>query len=124
MGFVCSGFLGGKVRGVDRAVCGRSALRAMAEEWTPVGTVEELNAEGGKKVVKIDSGKVLIREFAGDILAMSNSCPHLGLPLEVLKITPTFFSKSFRGMTNLASPFFVFLVPPPVFVEIILREKS
>jgi len=82
MGFVCSGFLGGKVRGVDRAVCGRSALRAMAEEWTPVGTVEELNAEGGKKVVKIDSGKVLIREFAGDILAMSNSCPHLGLPLE------------------------------------------
>ncbi|KAJ8908848.1 hypothetical protein NDN08_005552 [Rhodosorus marinus] len=82
MGFVSGGFMYGKVRGVDRAVCGRSAVRAMAEEWTPVGTVEELNAEGGKKVVKIDSGKVLIKEFAGDVFAMSNSCPHLNLPLE------------------------------------------
>jgi len=82
MGFVGSGIMGGKVRGVNPAICSRLVVRAMAEDWTLVGTVEELNSEGGKKVVQIASAKILIKEFADDILAMSNTCPHLGLPLE------------------------------------------
>ena len=53
----------------------------MQAAWTKAATVTELSEAGGKKVVELSVGKVLLAEAGGEIYAVSNKCSHLGLPL-------------------------------------------
>jgi|TARA_B110000967_G_scaffold35331_1_gene34311 nitrite reductase/ring-hydroxylating ferredoxin subunit len=45
-------------------------------------TRTELQEKGGRAVVDIGGGKILIQEFMGDLYAVSNKCPHLGLSMQ------------------------------------------
>jgi len=46
-------------------------------------TKTALAAEGGRTVVKLESGdKILIQMYEGEVYAVSNKCSHLGLPLQ------------------------------------------
>mmetsp|Transcript_10053 Transcript_10053/g.30708 ORF Transcript_10053/g.30708 Transcript_10053/m.30708 type:complete len:151 (+) Transcript_10053:60-512(+) len=80
MAFV-SGFAGARLDKVGRATCGRAVVRADVG-YVSAGNKDDLMANGGKKVIKVNGAKVLVKEFAGDVFAVSNSCSHLGLPLE------------------------------------------
>ena len=42
---------------------------------------EEQIAEGSKQLVKLGGNNVLILRHAGEIYAISNTCPHMTLPL-------------------------------------------
>lgn len=44
-------------------------------------TLKEVKEAGGRKVVEVDGQRILVAESAGSIFAVSNKCPHLGLPL-------------------------------------------
>jgi len=61
---------------------GRRALVTTAT-FTKVGTKAELDAAGGRLVVETEfAGKLLIQDFMGDIFAISNKCPHLGISMQ------------------------------------------
>ncbi len=54
--------------------------------WTKVLSVDELS-DGKRQVVKIGDRKILMINNSGKIYAVSNSCPHLKLPMKKGKIT-------------------------------------
>jgi hypothetical protein len=61
--------------------------QSLRSRWTKLSTTEELKAAGNRVVIKTDSaGKVLIQGFQGDVYAVSNKCPHLGLPMQVSSV--------------------------------------
>jgi nitrite reductase/ring-hydroxylating ferredoxin subunit len=62
----------------------RGATTTTAAMRTTGVTLKDLQAAEKKRVViELDSvGKVLIQEFMGDVYAVSNKCPHLGLSLQ------------------------------------------
>ncbi|MDA9098855.1 Rieske (2Fe-2S) protein [bacterium] len=45
-------------------------------------TLPELKAQGGRIVVELGGGKILIQEFMEELYAVSNKCPHLGLSMQ------------------------------------------
>ena len=45
-------------------------------------TTADLEANGGRVVVELGGGKILIQSFMGDVYAVSNRCPHLGLSMQ------------------------------------------
>ncbi|KAL4854820.1 Apoptosis-inducing factor 3 [Chlorella vulgaris] len=60
---------------------GRTSLRVQAV-WTGTGVKDfDLGAAGGKKVVEIGGQRILLATANGEVKAVSNKCPHLGLPL-------------------------------------------
>mmetsp|Transcript_26184 Transcript_26184/g.36156 ORF Transcript_26184/g.36156 Transcript_26184/m.36156 type:complete len:166 (-) Transcript_26184:92-589(-) len=73
-----------------QAVTCKAPLRVVTKKtlittagWSQLATEGELKAAGGRVVVKTEeAGKILIQEFMGEIYAVSNKCPHLGLPLQ------------------------------------------
>mmetsp|Transcript_48261 Transcript_48261/g.89862 ORF Transcript_48261/g.89862 Transcript_48261/m.89862 type:complete len:169 (-) Transcript_48261:218-724(-) len=67
---------------VSRAHAARSNL-AVTAGWTKLTSQKELSAAGGRVVIKTEQqGKVLVQEYKGEVYAVSNKCPHLGLPLQ------------------------------------------
>ena len=61
----------------------RSSLRVYARTVRTGITQSELKTKGGKVVYDDDAkGRILIQEFAGEVFAINNACPHMGLPLE------------------------------------------
>ena len=44
---------------------------------------DELGSNKGRVVVELSGQKVLVQDFMGDIFAVSNKCPHLGLSMQV-----------------------------------------
>lgn len=54
--------------------------------WTKVLSQDTL-PEGGRKVVKTESGPVLVVSHGGGIYAVSSKCPHMSLPLRKGKLT-------------------------------------
>mmetsp|Transcript_13339 Transcript_13339/g.22813 ORF Transcript_13339/g.22813 Transcript_13339/m.22813 type:complete len:159 (+) Transcript_13339:100-576(+) len=73
----------GAVSSSCKSTPSRTASRcAIRMAWTKVATTDEVKAQGGKTVVKVDGKKILVKEFAGDYFAVSNNCSHMGLPLE------------------------------------------
>ena len=70
-------------RTTRRASARRARTRADALRDTGVTREGLRAAEKRRVVVELDGlGKVLIQEFAGDVYAVSNKCPHLGLSLQ------------------------------------------
>ena len=70
-------------RTTRRASARRVRTRADALRDTGVTREGLRAAEKRRVVVELDGlGKVLIQEFAGDVYAVSNKCPHLGLSLQ------------------------------------------
>jgi nitrite reductase/ring-hydroxylating ferredoxin subunit len=70
-------------RTTRRASARRGRTRADALRDTGVTREGLRAAEKRRVVVELDGlGKVLIQEFAGDVYAVSNKCPHLGLSLQ------------------------------------------
>ena len=60
-----------------------SSLRLYARTVRTGVTQSELKKRGGKFVYDDDAkGRILIQEFAGEVFAINNACPHMGLPLE------------------------------------------
>jgi nitrite reductase/ring-hydroxylating ferredoxin subunit len=45
-------------------------------------TLPDLKEKGGRAVVELGGGKILIQEFMDDLYAVSNKCPHLGLSMQ------------------------------------------
>lgn len=43
--------------------------------------------DGARRVIQIGPRKVLVLHVQGEILAVDNACPHVGLPLEKGRIT-------------------------------------
>ncbi|KAI3430278.1 hypothetical protein D9Q98_004874 [Chlorella vulgaris] len=59
----------------------RTSLRVQAV-WTGTGVKDfDLGSAGGKKVVEIGGQRILLATANGEVKAVSNKCPHLGLPL-------------------------------------------
>ena len=51
--------------------------------FVPSGvTLPDLKDKGGRAVVELGGGKILIQEFMNDLYAVSNKCPHLGLSMQ------------------------------------------
>ena len=51
--------------------------------FVPSGvTLPDLKEKGGRAVVELGGGKILIQEFMNDLYAVSNKCPHLGLSMQ------------------------------------------
>ena len=63
---------------------GRSARVARVDAaFVPSGvTLPDLKDKGGRAVVELGGGKILIQEFMNDLYAVSNKCPHLGLSMQ------------------------------------------
>ena len=54
--------------------------------WVKVLSPNEL-AEGGRKVVKTDNGKVLMVNYKGELYAVGTRCPHMKLSMKRGKVT-------------------------------------
>ncbi|NES82707.1 MAG: Rieske (2Fe-2S) protein [Moorea sp. SIO2B7] len=54
--------------------------------WVKVLSADALPS-GAKQVVKVEKQSILVINHDGQIYAVSNSCPHLNLPLKKGKIT-------------------------------------
>ncbi|KXZ43111.1 hypothetical protein GPECTOR_102g64 [Gonium pectorale] len=67
--------------GVARGAVSRRAVRVEAAAWSKVGSTAGLKSAGGKQVVEVSGQKVLLVDLAGEVVAVSNKCSHLGLPL-------------------------------------------
>lgn len=63
---------------------GRSARVVRVDAaFVPSGvTLPDLKEKGGRAVVELGGGKILIQEFMDDLYAVSNKCPHLGLSMQ------------------------------------------
>ena len=73
-----------RVRACARASERRGAsTRARAMRSTGISMDDLKSNDKRRAVVEIDGvGPLLIQEFAGDVFAMSNKCPHLGLSMQ------------------------------------------
>lgn len=61
----------------------RRTVTVRAAAWTKLTSKSELASNDGRVVVSTESaGKVLVQESDGEVYAVSNKCPHLGLPLQ------------------------------------------
>lgn len=67
--------------GNRRLARGRGSASITRAAWTQVAQKSDLEANGGRMVVETSKGRVLLQELEGEIYAVSNKCPHLGLPL-------------------------------------------
>ena len=56
--------------------------------WVKVLSQDEL-AAGDRKVVKTESGPVLVVNYNGEIHAVGSKCPHMKLPMRKGKLTDT-----------------------------------
>ena len=73
------GFRRCHARGTGR---GARVVRVHAA-FVPSGvTLPDLKEKGGRAVVELGGGKILIQEFMNDLYAVSNKCPHLGLSMQ------------------------------------------
>ena len=74
----------GSPRRVDRAEprSRRATVRTEAAFVSSGVTTSDLKEAGGRVVVELGGGKILIQEFMDDVYAVSNKCPHLGLSMQ------------------------------------------
>jgi len=73
------GFRHGVARGSGRNA---RAVRVDAAFVSSGVTLPDLKEKGGRAVVELGGGKILIQEFMDDLYAVSNKCPHLGLSMQ------------------------------------------
>ncbi|NJN29150.1 MAG: Rieske (2Fe-2S) protein [Synechococcales cyanobacterium RM1_1_8] len=94
--------------------------------WTKVLSESELPA-GSRQVVQVDGRKLLLLNHEGTIHAVSNSCPHMNLPMKNGKITPEgelvcpFHRSAFNLCTGAASTWTPF---PPVVGQLMGKLKA
>lgn len=69
---------------VDRAEprSRRATVRTEAAFVSSGVTTSDLKEAGGRVVVELNGGKIVIQEFMDDVYAVSNKCPHLGLSMQ------------------------------------------
>lgn len=53
----------------------------VAASWQKACTRQELEEGGGRVRTEVDSQKILIQEYEGQVYCVSNVCTHLSLPL-------------------------------------------
>lgn len=75
------GFRRGRVDGTEPR-SRRATVRTEAAFVSSGVTTSDLKDAGGRVVVELGGGKILIQEFMDDVYAVSNKCPHLGLSMQ------------------------------------------
>lgn len=75
-----SGYLGGHLSFVQGVGVDHTGFEPKVEDWTDVGSVDEL-PEGGHTVARAGEVEVLLVRHEGRVRAMANRCSHAGWPL-------------------------------------------
>jgi nitrite reductase/ring-hydroxylating ferredoxin subunit len=74
-------YLGGHLAFAKGVNVNRTAWLTGPQEWTPV-LADDAIPEGEHRVVEVDGVPVLLHRDAGRVLALANTCSHMGGPLD------------------------------------------